>query len=63
MFPEALFDDYASRMEEPNPAKRWDKPLFSVRADEELPFEKIFEAITDTVKNKPKDPVSTKADI
>lgn len=28
VFPMELFDDYASRMEHPNPAKRWDQPLF-----------------------------------
>ena len=59
-FPIDLFDDYASRMEFPNPAKRWDQPLFHLRADEPIPFEEIHAAISDTAKNKPKDPVSTK---
>lgn len=60
MFPLALFEDYASRMEVPNRAKRWDNPLFHLRTDEEIPFEDIHKAICDTGKNKPKDPVSTK---
>ena len=63
IFPLALFDDYASRMEYPNPAKRWDQPLFQIRDDEEIPFEDIFKAICDTSKNKPKDPVSTKPEM
>lgn len=60
VFPIDLFDDYASRMEFPNPAKRWDQPLFHLRADEPIPFDEIHAAISDTAKNKPKDPVSTK---
>jgi protein KTI12 len=27
-FPEDLFEDYSSRLEKPNQAQRWDKPLF-----------------------------------
>ena len=46
-FPPDMFEDYASRMEFPNQAKRWDKPLFHLRKDEELPLGKIHEAITD----------------
>jgi tRNA uridine 5-carbamoylmethylation protein Kti12 len=53
-----MFEDYTSRMEFPNSSKRWDQPLFTVR--EEIPLENIWEAITDTGKNKPRDPVSTK---
>lgn len=59
-FPPELFEDYASRLEFPNPAKRWDNPLFQLRADEDLPCEKIHEALMDVGKNKPRDPVSTK---
>lgn len=40
-FPLELFEDYTSRMEVPNPAKRWDKPCFQLRTDEELPLEDI----------------------
>jgi len=47
-------------MEFPNPAKRWDQPLFQLRKDEELPFDDIVNAIIDKDKNKPRDPVSTK---
>ena len=35
-FPEALFDDFKLRMEHPNPAKKWDKPLFYVKDGEEM---------------------------
>ena len=58
-FPPDMFEDYASRMEYPNQAKRWDQPLFHLRKDEELPLDKIHEALCDA-KYKPKDPVSTK---
>jgi tRNA uridine 5-carbamoylmethylation protein Kti12 len=58
-FPADLFEDYASRMEYPNQAKRWDQPLFHLRTDEELPLDKILDAISD-IKYKPRDPVSTK---
>jgi hypothetical protein len=34
--------------------------LFHLRKDEGIPFEEIYNAITDTGKNKPRDPVSTK---
>jgi tRNA uridine 5-carbamoylmethylation protein Kti12 len=57
-----LFDDYASRLEFPNPAKRWDQPMFQIRKDEELPLEEIYVALMDKAKNKPRDPVSTKSD-
>ena len=60
IFPLDLFEDYASRLEIPNPAKKWDKPLFQLRENEEIPFEDIYNAIHDTGKNKPRDPVSTK---
>ena len=49
-------------MEHPNPAKRWDQPLFEVRDEEEMPFEKIYDAILNSQKNKPRDPVSTKTE-
>jgi tRNA uridine 5-carbamoylmethylation protein Kti12 len=61
-FPLELFEDYTSRMEYPNSIKKWDKPLFTVSENEELPFDQIFESITDTGKNKLRDPVSTKAE-
>ena len=53
-----MFEDYASRMERPNPAQRWDKPLFQLRTDEETPLEDIAKACFDG--KKPRDPVSTK---
>ena len=57
-FPADLFEDYANRMETPNQGKRWDKPLFHLRADEEIPFEDIAKACLQG--EKPRDPVSTK---
>ena len=45
-------------MEAPNQGKRWDKPLFHCREDEETPFDKIAEACLSG--DKPRDPVSTK---
>lgn len=47
-------------MEFPNQAKRWDQPLFHLRKDEDIPFDEIYNAIIDSGKNKPRDPVSTK---
>ena len=57
-FPAALFEDYAGRLERPNPANRWDQPLFHLRVDEETPLEDIAKAVVDG--KKPRDPVSTK---
>ena len=57
-FPPNLFEDYANRLETPNPAKRWDKPLFHLRADEDIPFDQITQACLEG--EKPRDPVSTK---
>ena len=57
-FPATLFEDYASRLERPNPANRWDQPLFQLRFDEETPFEDIAKAVVEG--KKPRDPVSTK---
>jgi len=47
-------------MEVPNPAKRWDKPCFHLRTDEDLPLSEILSSIENTDKNKPKNPISTK---
>ena len=57
-FPEALFEDYAGRMERPNPAARWDSPLVQIRYDEETPLEEIAKSVIEG--KKPRDPVSTK---
>ena len=57
-FPEVLFEDYASRMERPNPAQRWDKPLFQLRFNEETPLADITKACLEG--KKPREPVSTK---
>ena len=46
-------------MEVPNPAKRWDKPCFQVRTEEETPLEEVYDALLET-KNKPRNPISTK---
>ena len=37
-FPKDLFEDYCNRLEKPDQGKRWDKPLFQLRLDEETPF-------------------------
>ncbi len=58
-FPESLFTDYSGRMERPNPAARWDQPLFQIRVDEITPFEDIAKTVLEG--KKPRDPVSTKA--
>ena len=34
--------------------------MFQIRKDEELPLEEIYNALMDSAKNKPKDPISTK---
>jgi protein KTI12 len=57
-FPKELFADYAGRLERPNPAQRWDKPLFHLRFDEETPLNDIAKACF--VGKKPREPVSTK---
>ena len=57
-FPAEMFTDYAQRMERPNPAQRWDKPLFEVRDSEPTPLEEIAKACFEG--KKPRDPVSTK---
>jgi tRNA uridine 5-carbamoylmethylation protein Kti12 len=36
-------NDLLQRMEEPNEQKRWDKPLFTVTPEQELPFQQIYE--------------------
>lgn len=58
-FPESLFTDYAGRLERPNPAARWDQPLFHIRIDDVTPFEDIAKTVLEG--KKPRDPVSTKA--
>ncbi|KAJ2081665.1 kti12, chromatin associated [Coemansia sp. RSA 988] len=43
-----LFEELVMRYEEPNPAVRWDSPLFTViqhEPDEKLPFDKIWDAL------------------
>lgn len=45
-----VFDDIASRLEVPNPKNRWDNPLFHIRPSEDLPFERIFEALFSEAK-------------
>ena len=57
-FPENLFEDYASRLERPNPANRWDSPMFQLRFDEDTPLEDIAKVVVEG--KKPRDPVSTK---
>ena len=57
-FPTNLFEDYANRLEAPNQGKRWDKPLFHLRTDEEIPFDDVAKACLSG--EKPRDPVSTK---
>ena len=49
-------------MEFPNQAKKWDRPLFQLRAHEEMPFEDILATILNIDKAKPRDPVSTKSE-
>ena len=58
-FPQDLFEDYASRMERPNLAARWDSPMIHLRFDEETPLDDISKLVTEG--KKPRDPVSTKA--
>ena len=57
-FPKDLFEDYCNRLEKPDQGKRWDKPLFQLRLDEETPFQDIAKACLSG--EKPRDPVSTK---
>ncbi len=57
-FPPELFNDYAGRLETPNPANRWDSPLFEIRFHEETPLPEIAKVVVDG--KKPRDPVSTK---
>ncbi len=58
-FPPALFEDYASRMERPNPSARWDSPMIHCRLGEEFPIDDLCKLVQDG--KKPRDPVSTKA--
>ena len=58
-FPPALFEDYASRLERPNPSARWDSPMIHMRWGEETPLDDLGKTVTDG--KKPRDPVSTKA--
>lgn len=44
-FPIELFSDYASRMERPNPAARWDSPMVHIRFDEVTPYEEIAKIV------------------
>lgn len=58
-FPQELFEDYASRLERPNPAARWDSPMIHLRWAEETPYEDLAKTVSEG--KKPRDPVSTKA--
>ena len=58
-FPQAFFEDYASRMERPNPSARWDSPMIHCRLGEEFPIDDLCKLVQDG--KKPRDPVSTKA--
>jgi protein KTI12 len=52
-YPDQIFQELLLRYEEPNPAARWDSPLFTVIYDDkELPMEDIWAALTST-KTKP----------
>ncbi|KAJ2815794.1 kti12, chromatin associated [Coemansia sp. 'formosensis'] len=47
-YADALFDELVMRYEEPNPAAKWDSPLFTVVQHEprdELPFDAIWDAL------------------
>ncbi|KAJ2160481.1 kti12, chromatin associated [Coemansia sp. RSA 552] len=47
-YPAQVFDELAMRFEEPNPATRWDSPLFTLiqhDPDDQLPFDAIWDAI------------------
>ena len=57
-----LFEDYAGRIEIPNPKNIWDSPLFQVRDYEPTPCEEIAQVILFEEK-KSKDPVSTKQEV
>ncbi|KAJ1820232.1 kti12, chromatin associated [Coemansia sp. RSA 2675] len=49
-YPEGLFDELVMRYEEPNPAAKWDSPLFTVVQHEpvdELPFDAIWDALVE----------------
>ena len=58
-FPPALFEDYASRLERPNPSARWDSPMIHIRWGDDTPYEDIAKTVAEG--KKPRDPVSTKA--
>jgi protein KTI12 len=52
-YPDQIFSELLLRYEEPNPATRWDSPLFTVIYDDaDLPIDEIWACITNT-KTKP----------
>jgi len=52
-YSKAIFDDLASRLEIPNPSKRWDSPLFLVEENQDLPIKDISEALFQSKAAKP----------
>jgi protein KTI12 len=50
---DGLLRDYASRFEAPNDRQRWDRPLFTVHADSELPLDDICAAMLEGKQLKP----------
>ncbi|KAJ1958070.1 kti12, chromatin associated [Dipsacomyces acuminosporus] len=49
-YTEKVFDELVMRYEEPNPATKWDSPLFTViqhDPDDSLPFDKIWDAVVE----------------
>jgi len=49
-----LLDDLNARFEVPNPRNRWDRPLLTVREQEEIPFQDIFTALFEYSEAPPK---------
>jgi len=47
-YTEKIFNDLASRLETPNPNQRWDSPLFIAKDSNELNYEEIVNALTNT---------------
>lgn len=55
-FSPELLQDLWNRMERPNEKNRWDKPLFGILPEDEIPFEQIHEALfknPNKMKNNP----------
>jgi len=52
-YPDQIFSELILRYEEPNPAQRWDSPLFTIIYDDvDLPIDEIWACLTNT-KTKP----------